>query len=45
MVKKVFTYKGKTLDELKKISIKEFADLLPSRQRRTINRDFAGICR
>ncbi len=33
-----FTYRGKTLEELKKMSIEEFAALVPSRQRRTIIR-------
>ena len=38
MVKKEFRYKGKTLEELKKLSIKEFAELAPARQRRSLNR-------
>jgi small subunit ribosomal protein S19 len=33
-----FTYRGKTLQDLKKLSLEEFAELLPARQRRTINR-------
>lgn len=33
-----FTYRGKTLEELKKMSLEEFAALVPSRQRRTILR-------
>jgi small subunit ribosomal protein S19 len=33
-----FTYRGKTLQNLKKLSLEEFAELLPARQRRTINR-------
>lgn len=33
-----FTYRGKTLRDLKKLSLEEFAELLPARQRRTINR-------
>lgn len=37
---KKFTYRGHTLEELKKMSIDEFADLLPSRERRTIKRGF-----
>lgn len=40
MAKKVFQYKGKTMDDLRKISINEFAELLPARQRRTIKRGF-----
>ena len=38
MAKKEFTYRGKTMEELKKMSIEEFASLLPSRQRRHIKR-------
>jgi small subunit ribosomal protein S19 len=33
--KKEFTYKGKTLDELKKLDIREFARLIKSNERRT----------
>ena len=40
MVKKEFTFKGKTTDELKKLSINELALLLTSRQRRTLKRGF-----
>tara|TARA_Y100000310_G_C20378493_1_gene666921 strand:+ start:175 stop:558 length:384 start_codon:yes stop_codon:yes gene_type:complete len=40
MVKKEFTYKGKTAEELKKLSLNELAAILPSRQRRKINRGF-----
>ena len=36
-----FTYRGKTLEDLKKLSIEEFATLVPSRQRRTIQRGFS----
>jgi small subunit ribosomal protein S19 len=35
---KIFTYKGKTLEELQKMSLEEFAKLLPARQRRTLLR-------
>ena len=38
MAKKEFTYRGKTMDELKKLSYEEFALLLPSRQRRHMKR-------
>jgi small subunit ribosomal protein S19 len=38
--KGVFTYRGKTLEQLKEMSMEEFAELLPSRQRRTIFRGF-----
>ena len=40
MAKKVFTYKGKTLEELKKLSLKELIELLPSKQRRSLKRGF-----
>ena len=38
MVKKEFKYRGKTLEELKKMSINEFAELIPARQRRSLKR-------
>lgn len=38
MARKVFTYRGFNLDDLKKMSREEFANLLPSRQRRSILR-------
>ena len=38
MVKKEFSYRGKTLEELKKMSLKEFAELVPARQRRSLKR-------
>jgi len=41
MAKKVFLYHGKTLDELKKLDLKEFIELLPSRQRRSVKRGFS----
>ncbi len=37
---KIFKYKGKTLDELKVMSMKDFALLLPSNVRRKIKRGF-----
>jgi len=37
---KIFTFKGKTIDELQKTSLEEFAKLLPSRQRRALLRGF-----
>jgi len=40
MVKKEFTYRGKTLEELKKLSIEQFAELIPARERRSIKRGF-----
>lgn len=33
-----FTYRGKTLEELQKMSLNEFAQLVPSRQRRSLMR-------
>ena len=36
MVKKEFTYRGKTLEELKNLSLNEVAVLLPARQRRSL---------
>ena len=33
-----FTYRGHTLDELQSMSLDEVVELLPARQRRTINR-------
>ncbi|MBN2422516.1 30S ribosomal protein S19 [Candidatus Woesearchaeota archaeon] len=38
MVKKEFTYCGKTLEELKNMSLTELSKLFPARQRRTIKR-------
>lgn len=37
---KQFTYKGKTLEELKELTISEFAKLIPARARRSLNRGF-----
>lgn len=36
MAKKEFSFQGKSLDEIKKLSLKEFAQLIPSRQRRSL---------
>lgn len=41
--KKQFTYRGKTLEELNKLSIREFAKYLPSRERRYVLRNFNEI--
>ena len=38
MAKKEFTYRGKTVEELKKLSLNEVAELLPARQRRKLKR-------
>ncbi|MBU2589728.1 MAG: 30S ribosomal protein S19 [Nanoarchaeota archaeon] len=40
MAKKIFTYKGKKLEELQALSVADFAKLLPSRERRTLKRGF-----
>lgn len=37
---KVFTYRGKTVEELQKMDLKEFAKLVPARQRRTLTKGF-----
>lgn len=37
---KEFLYRGKTLDELKSMSLTEFSELLPSQQRRKIKKGF-----
>jgi small subunit ribosomal protein S19 len=41
--KKQFTFKGKTIEELKTLEVREFAKLLQSRQRRTALRNFQEI--
>ncbi len=33
---KIFTYRGKTIEELKQMNLEEFSKLLPSRQRRRL---------
>jgi len=38
MAKKEFTYRGKTIEELKSLSLNEIAALMPSRQRRSLKR-------
>ena len=35
-----FKYKGKTLEELKKMDVKEFLELVPSRVKRSLKRGF-----
>ncbi len=37
------TYKGKTIEELQKLEVREFAELVSSRQKRTILRNFQEI--
>lgn len=41
MAKKEFSYRGKKLEELQAMSLKDVAALLPSRQRRKIKRGFS----
>lgn len=43
MAKKLFTYYGKTEEELKQMSVKEFAELTNSRTRRTLLRGFNEV--
>ncbi len=38
MAKKEFTYRGKTLQELQEMSLEDFAELLPTRGKRTLLR-------
>ncbi len=41
--RKEFTYRGKTLEELKKLDVREFAKYLRSKQRRNVLRQFQKI--
>lgn len=41
--KKIFTYRGKTIDELKVLDVREFAKYLKSRARRNALRQFQDI--
>ena len=38
MAKKIWNYRGNTLEDLQKMSLSELSELLPSRQRRSIKR-------
>ena len=40
MAKKEFTYRGKTLEELRAMPVQEFTKLLPTRERRSLERGF-----
>ena len=40
MVKKEYTFKGKNVEDLKKMSLNEFAQIITSRQRRSLKRGF-----
>jgi len=41
--KKEFTFKGKTIEELQKLDVREFTKFLPSRRKRTVLRNFQEI--
>lgn len=41
--KKQFTFRGKTLEELKTLSVREFAKFLKARERRTVLRGFQEV--
>jgi small subunit ribosomal protein S19 len=43
ITKKQFTYRGKTIEELKTLDVREFAKFLKSRQRRSVLRQFQKI--
>jgi|TARA_B100000315_G_scaffold60641_1_gene55115 small subunit ribosomal protein S19 len=43
LTKKQFTYRGKTIEELKELDVREFAKYLTSRQRRFALRQFQRI--
>lgn len=40
MEQEIFKYRGKTLDELQKMDVKDFAKLVTSRKRRSLMREF-----
>lgn len=40
MAKRIWNYRGKTLEDLQQMSLSELAEVLPSRQRRSIKRGF-----
>ena len=40
MARKVFTYRGKTIEELKEMPLDQFIELLPSRERRSVLRGY-----
>ncbi|HII29777.1 30S ribosomal protein S19 [Candidatus Woesearchaeota archaeon CG08_land_8_20_14_0_20_47_9] len=41
MAKREFTFKGKTVEEVSRMGLQEFAELLPARKRRSIKRGFS----
>lgn len=40
MARKIYKYRGHTLEELQDMSLEEFMELLPARQRRSLKRGF-----
>ncbi len=38
-----FTYRGKTLEEIKSMTLEEFAELVPARSRRALKRGFTDV--
>ncbi|MFC1723956.1 ribosomal protein S19 family protein, partial [Nanoarchaeota archaeon] len=42
MAKKEFRYRGRSVEELKELSLKELAELLPAQARRKIKRGFTA---
>ncbi len=40
MARKIFKYKGYTLEELQQMSLEEVMELFPARQRRSLKRGF-----
>ncbi len=43
MAVKIFNYRGKSLEELQKMSLEEFSKLLPARERRKIKRGLTEV--
>src|SRR3989344_5012693 len=43
MARKEFTYRGKTVEQIKGMDVKEFAKLVPARQRRTLEHGFTEM--
>lgn len=42
-VKKQFKFRGKTMEELKELDVREFSKILPARRRRSVLREFQKI--
>ncbi len=43
MARKEFTYRGKTIEQIKALDVKEFARIVPARQRRSLERGFTEM--